>query len=464
VSDSSVVSFRSELEALRRRLREGHLNAVREVLKDSAILSACREVGHEFRARLLAPVVAVFHMIAAALWPDFSFQASWQVFGSEHVSSGSLAKARGRLPEALFENLSRFVAGAADRLSESLATWRGHRVVDLDGTCVSMEDNPTLKAEFGVPSTRHGPGRYPVARLVAGILWGTMAIVGYAVGAYTASEQALATRLLPFLRPGDLLVGDRHFAGANLYATYLSRGLEFLTRVHQRLKIGRLRRLVEHSAGDFVVEIRLGKKHRREDPGLPESVTVRLIRVEGRVRGKFEVVWLATSLRDAGGLRRERGGVCDPGDQGHPDRELRAARHGPGLGDYGRRGLAHVQPRARAARVRRERHRDAIGGLLGPDSERVRGHGPYHWCGPGSADAERGARQPADGGGDADGERAASDDLAEPDDTVAELHAGDERRVAELRGLELRRRDALVHDHGYRGVAVVRPGVGDFDG
>lgn len=299
MSGSSVGCFRSELEAVRKRLREGQLNAVREVLTDREILSACREVGHEFRDRLLAPVVAVFHMIAAALWPDFSFQAAWHVFGSRHVGSGSLAKARGRLPEDLFERLGRFVAGAAEGLSEGWATWRGYRVVDLDGTCVSMEDNPELKAEFGVPNTRHGPGRYPVARVVAAVLWGTMTVVGYAVGAYTASEQALAMRLLPSLRPGDLIVGDRHFAGANLYAAYLARGLEFLTRVHQRLKIGRLRRLVEHSADDFVVELPVGKKHRREDPSLPGSLAVRLIHVEARVRGKFQSIWLATSLLDA---------------------------------------------------------------------------------------------------------------------------------------------------------------------
>jgi len=57
-----------------------------------------------------------------------------------------------------------------------------------------MEDDPELRAEFGVPNTRHGPGRYPVARIVAGVLWGTMTVVGCAVGAYTASEQALAMR------------------------------------------------------------------------------------------------------------------------------------------------------------------------------------------------------------------------------------------------------------------------------
>ena len=299
MSNSSVVSFRSELECVRAELREGHLNAVRDILTDRDILAACREVGHGFRNRLLTPVVAVFHMIAAALWPDFSFQASWQVFGAAHVGSGSLAKARARLPEALFERLSRFVADAADSLSQGWATWRGLRVVDLDGTCVSMEDNPELKAEFGVPNTRHGPGRYPVARLVAGTLWGTMTVVGYAVGAYTTSEQALATRLFASLRPGDLVVGDRHFAGANLYAAYLGRGLQFLTRVHQRLKIGRLRRLLEYSADDFLVRLPVGKKHRREDPSLPRSLTVRLIHVEARVRGKFQSIWLATSLLDA---------------------------------------------------------------------------------------------------------------------------------------------------------------------
>ena len=45
--------------------------------------------------------------------------------------------------------------------------------------------------------------------------------------------------------------------------------------------------------------MRVGNKHRREDPSLPKSVRVRLIRVECRVRGKFRSIWLATSLLDA---------------------------------------------------------------------------------------------------------------------------------------------------------------------
>ena len=312
MSSSSVGSFRSELEAVREGLRESHLNALRNMLKDSDILGACREVGHKFRKRLLTPVVAVFHMIASGLWPDASFQAAWHVFGGEVVGSGSLSKARNRLPVALFTKLADQVAQLAAGVSQPWAVWRGHRVVDFDGTCLSMEDNPELMAEFGTCNTKHGPGRFPLARMVVAMLWGTMTVLGYAVGGYVVSEQALAAELLPLLARGDLAVGDRHFAGANYYARYLERGVEFLTRVHQRLKIGRLKRLVTYSPDDFVVKMRVGKKHRREDPSLPKSVTVRLIRVEGRVpgrsgppkvrttrRGKFKSIWLATSLIDA---------------------------------------------------------------------------------------------------------------------------------------------------------------------
>ena len=177
--------------------------------------------------------------------------------------------------------------------------WRGHRVVDLDGTCLSMEDNPELMARFGTCNTKHGPGRYPLARVVVAMLWGTMTVLGYAVGGYAVSEQALAAELMALLVPGDLAVGDRHFAGANYYAKYIEQGVEFLTRVHQRLKIGRLKRLVTYSSDDFVVDMRVGKKHRAEDPSLPKSIPVRIIRIEGRVRGKFQSIWLATSLLDA---------------------------------------------------------------------------------------------------------------------------------------------------------------------
>ncbi len=299
MSGSNIDSFTAQVEAVREKIESSQLNALRDILPDRIILDACREVGHTFRRRLLGPVVAVFHMIGAALWPEKSFNGAWQWNGGR-APSGSLAKARKRVPLLLFERLFRWVVEIALRLSEPYARWRGHRVVNLDGTCVSMEDNPELHAEFGTCNTKHGPGKYPLARMVAACLAKTMVVMAYSVGAYGDSEQALTEKLLPSLQLGDLIVGDRHFAGANLYAKYISRSLEFLTPAHQRLKIRRLKRVCEYADGDFIAELPVNPQHRREDPSLPETVRVRLIRVTARIRGKRKVIWLVTSLLEGG--------------------------------------------------------------------------------------------------------------------------------------------------------------------
>jgi hypothetical protein len=301
---TDVDDFHRELECVRDRLRESHLSAVREVLTDEIILRACSEVGMQFRKRILPPIITVLHMIAAAFCSnasnrsDSSFRSAWNAFGSERVSSGALSRARGRLPEQLWRGLCSSVADVAAAASTPWSSWRGHRVVDLDGTCVSMEDNPVLKEEFGVNTGKHGPGRYPLARLVVAMLWGTMTIVDHVVGEYRSSEWALTTQMLARLQSGDLVVGDRHFAAAHYYVMYARHELEYITRAHQRLKVGRLRRLVEHSNDDFITELALNQKHLREDPTLPKRVTVRFIRVEARVRGEFKSLWLVTSLLD----------------------------------------------------------------------------------------------------------------------------------------------------------------------
>jgi len=191
-----------------------------------------------------------------------------------------------------------WVSQEAQKLSAGLEKWRGHRVVLLDGTCVSMPDRPGLFQAFGRCNTRHGPSRYPVARLVTVALANTMTVLGHVLGAYPVGETSLSTALLAILRRGDLLLADRQFAGANLYHRYLSAGLEFLTRVHQKVKVSRLKRLETYAAGDFVAEMKIAPAYRKKDPTLPRRVIVRLIRVVIRSRGKREVTWLVTSLLD----------------------------------------------------------------------------------------------------------------------------------------------------------------------
>ena len=299
------------------KLEQVSFNAIREVLPDRVIEQACRDCGHTYRQRVLTPVVTVLHMILSAIWPEESFQASWHLLWDSAVgafatlqgqcpSSGVLAKARRRLPMDLWQTIWEFLTAKVAQLSEPFARWLGHRVILVDGTCVSMPAKPGLFDEFGSSTGRGGKRHYPLARMVMVALGNTMAILDYAVGRYDQSEQSLLRPLLKRLRKGDLLLADRAFAGANLYAEYQAAGLEFLTRVHQRLKVSRLRPLEGYAPNDFVTDLAIAKSHRKKDPTLPKTVRVRLIQATLRIRGQRQVTWFVTSLLD---------GAAYPADQ-----------------------------------------------------------------------------------------------------------------------------------------------------
>lgn len=285
-------------------------NSVRKVLPDSVIQTVCTEVGYTYRERKITPILTIFHMILAAIWPEESFQASWQVLWATWVSwfphlqgkspcRSKVSEARSRLPLALWSGIFDWISRQVQTLSDTRARWRGHRVVLLDGTCVSMADQPELFQSFGTSTGPNGKGKYPLARIVTLSLAHTMTVISYALGRYKQDENTLARPLLKRLRRGDLVVADRHFAGAHLYYTYQNQGLEFLTRAHQRLKISRIKRILSYSRNDFVGWLKIGPNYLRNDPLLPQKIKVRFIRATVRIRQQRQTIWLVTSLLDS---------------------------------------------------------------------------------------------------------------------------------------------------------------------
>jgi putative transposase len=285
------------------------LNAIQQLLPENKIEEFCAEVAYTWRNRVLPPAVTVLHMILAALWPEESFNASWQVqwaaatsrhpeLAGQSPSRGTVSKARQRLPLALWEKLFAYISETAQAWGEAFAAWRGHRVVLLDGTCVSMPDEPALREAFGVPTGYHGQARYPLARVATLCLAGTMTVLAYALGGYRQSEWALALTILGTLQKDDLLLADRHFAAAHYYWHYQSLGLQFLTRAHQRLIVSRIKRVQSYSRNDFLGWLTINKSYRRKDPQLPQQLLLRFLQATVRIRGKRQVIWLVTSLLD----------------------------------------------------------------------------------------------------------------------------------------------------------------------
>ncbi len=292
------------------KLQSSAINSIRKALPDVVIVKACQECNYHYRNRLLTPTVIVLHMIIAAIWPEVSFNASWQTMWASASANypeiagnsparGSVSNARNRLPLEVFERIFNWLSTQCQKLSSNHDKWKDHRVVLVDGTCLTTADNKELHDEFGAPRGYHGKARYPLARVVALSLSNTMAVIAYNVGKYKTGENALLEPILKTLRKSDLLLADRHYAGANLYYRYLDHGLEFLTRKHQATKMSKIKPLFTYSNNDFIGYLKVNISYRKKDPSLPDKVKVRFILAEMTIRGKKQQAWFVTSLLDA---------------------------------------------------------------------------------------------------------------------------------------------------------------------
>jgi IS4 transposase len=293
----SIEKRKKKLNTMRAELISSQLNAVRELLPNEVIEDLCQEAGYYFRSRLLCPLVTIFHMIGAAISREGSFQSSWHLNG-QTGSSGSLAKARKRLPESIWQGLDHWICDQIDQKHDSKYLWHGHRVIGLDGTCNSMSDEPELVEYFGRADSRHGPSRFPIARSVIAFNLNTLITVDYQMGPYRSSERALASQLIPRLRPGDVIVDDRGFMGIPHYHQCLEQGLHFVNRVLSSVQIDRLEVIQSFNSKDRIVKMPVLKHYLKQNPQWPEYLLLRLVQVTAPIRGRKETFWLATSLLD----------------------------------------------------------------------------------------------------------------------------------------------------------------------
>jgi len=305
----SIVKIPAKTSSFSVNLESVTLNSIRKVLPDKTIHDACRQVNYNYRNRFITPVITVLHMILAAIWPEESFNASWQLlwgsFVANHPSTagnspsrGTVSNARKRLPLQAWNSIAEWLSVQGQTYSEKFDKWRGHRIVAVDGTCMTLPNTKELCDTFGLSKGSNGIRLYPLVRMVCVCVVETMVVISYKLGSYKTDENALLKPMLKMLHKGDLLLADRHFAGANLYWSYMENGLEYLTWAHQRLIISRLKRLWSYSANDFVAKLKIGDVYQRRNPELPKYILARFIHVETRVRGKHQHIWLVTSLLD----------------------------------------------------------------------------------------------------------------------------------------------------------------------
>ena len=292
------IEWRSKkLEQFRREIESGQLNALRELMPDEVIRQICEDCGYYFRTRLLTPLVTIFHMLSAAISREGSFQSAWHMNG-QVGRSGVLSDARKRLPLTVWKELHAWMIREIEKENDEQDRWRGHRMIGLDGTFVSMNDEPGLAEHFGRWKGKHGMSRFPHARVVVAFNLKSLVNIGHEASRCQASEKELGLKVMKRLGAGDVAVFDRLYAGANLYAEYQRSGVEFIGRAHACLRVERAKVRKIFTSGDRIVELPMEAHCLRKDPSLPKTIVVRMIQATAKIEGRRENFWVATSLLD----------------------------------------------------------------------------------------------------------------------------------------------------------------------
>lgn len=306
--------------------RSVQLAALEEHLPDAEIVQICRDIRHTWRNRKLPPGATVRSMVYRALNPDRSIAAVLADLAAlagadaEAPTDAAWCQARARLPEAVLVELIRRNARRARRRFGPDYRWHDRWVFIVDGSTISMPDEPSLVRAFGYASTRHGPSRFPVARVTFIEVAGVAAIWDYRLDEYRCHEDSQFHGMWQGLPSGCICLCDRKFCTFYNLAKLRRRRIGVIAPLYQRRDP---RRLIRHGyplgINEWAVPLRLAPQLRRhyQDPSLPETLWVRLILV-GFGRGVTRhVLWLVTTLmnpieyprREVAELYRQRGDI-----------------------------------------------------------------------------------------------------------------------------------------------------------
>ena len=223
-------------------------------LSEESIVAAAREVGHEWRERILGPVQTVHHFVLQILFCNTAMTHLRHV-GSAAVKAPAYCRARQRLPREVLEKL---LSQSSRAMQEANAPeeplWCGHRTYMVDGSSAIAPDTPDSQKEFDQPTAcKEGCG-FPVPKLLglfdafSGLVLSMLCFPLY------THEQSKVWMVHPLLKAGDLLLGDRGFCSLAHLAMLFSRGVFGLFRMHQKQ----------------IVDFRPHRKHQRKNAKRPK--------------------------------------------------------------------------------------------------------------------------------------------------------------------------------------------------
>jgi len=286
--------------------------ALRELLTDAEVKTICKQLGHTWRERKLPPTIMVRSLVYRSLHRNRSIKTLLTDLAAANLqhkapTDAAWCQARSKLPQALWPEL-------IQRSEQRLVSLVGHQylycgrpVFLIDGSTISMPDEPELVKTFGYANTKHGLSRFPVARLTFLVRAGVQAVCNYKIGHYRTGEDAQFNQMWPKIPNGSICIFDRKFCSFYNLAKLRQRRISIISPLHQKrdpYKLIKAGKRIGHN--QWIVRLYLAPQLRKRynDDSLPRYIRVRLIRAKFRRNGKLKQIWLVTTLLDPQGYSR----------------------------------------------------------------------------------------------------------------------------------------------------------------
>lgn len=285
------------------------------LLPSSVVVKICQELGYEYRERVYTPMVTIWMFITQVLSADHSCQQAlarlnaWRVTqGLSRVSSQTTAycKARGRLPEKIFERLLQWTAARCNEATKHSWLFHGREVEMVDGSTLTMADTDENQQAYPqMKSQKPGCG-FPIARIVQVFSLATGAITMMAIGPYAGKETgetSLLRTLLSRISAGKILLADRFYASFWMLALSELKNVDLVARVHQRRHVDFRRGLRQGYCDQIVGYAKPARPKwmsRREYKKYPDFILVRHLRYKVTQKGfRTREITLVTTLLDS---------------------------------------------------------------------------------------------------------------------------------------------------------------------
>lgn len=224
---------------------------------------------------------------------------------SEHrhfdESTSAYCQARGRLPVAVLKQALADTAATADRRSvQGVPGWtRPIKVVD--GTGVQLPDTDANRKVYPYPSGQQPGCGFPVMKVLGLYSLASGAILKTVDGPWYMHDLRLFQALWPELQTNDIAMGDRAFGAYVTLALLPLRGVDVVSRMHQRRGFNR-REAKRLGPAEWLAT--WTRPIERPDylseevwAAVPLQITVRIIRARLQLKGfRTQELWISTTL------------------------------------------------------------------------------------------------------------------------------------------------------------------------